>query len=198
MDAPNRSRETRRVDARKPAEGGAARRQVAAPFVEQADPQHLGHPRPGVVRRAASDADEDPGNTSGRRGSDEIARSTGRCPLGVASGLRDQRQPGRPGHLHHTQRPVGTVDNGELGLDRVPQRARDGSPVPLPAERDDQRIERPLASVAHGHALDIGVGDRPSKAGRDGPGCLRGRERPLELVRSDQNPHGATVQCAPV
>ena len=107
------------VDSGQVEQARSSRPDVASPFVQQPDPQGLGHPGPRVVGRAPPHADQDARCAAPGRGEDQLSRPPGGGPLGVATPGRDQVQSGGAGHLHHAEPPPGRVHDRVLGLHRI-------------------------------------------------------------------------------
>ena len=80
-------------------------------------------------------------------------------------------------------------DIGHFALsDRVAERAADGCRPGVPATADRGR-DRAVPAVRDRAAPDVEVRHDPAQAGLDGAGGLLGGERPLELVRCDDDVH---------
>ena len=177
------------VDSGQVEQARSSRPDFASPFVQQPDPKGLGHPGPRVVGRAPPHADQDARYAAAGRGEDQLSRPPGGGPLGVATPGRDQVQSGGAGHLHHAEPPPGRVHDRVLGLHRITQRPGDPLAAALAPERGHQRVERSLATVRHRDGFGPGPGRAAAPPRLDGPGRLPGRERSLELVGGDQDPH---------
>ena len=102
-------------------------------------------PRAAVGGRASADGDQDRGRAGAHGGDDQLARAARRGGFGIALVPVDQPQPRGLGHLDHRCDPV--LEQCEPGTPRPPERVGDPRADGLSAQREQQRLHRPLAAV---------------------------------------------------
>jgi len=114
----------------------------------------------------------------------------------IANPAGEARESRCRGELDDRERTRFAIDEPVPGVDQLPERAGDPLRPTLGAERSGEHVEGALATVGERELDDLVVRAGTPPPDRDRGGRRGGRERPAELVRSDEDAHGDTVRSA--
>ena len=171
-------------------ESGSSRGQRSAVVVKEACTERCGHSGAAVVSSAAADADEDAGDTSIERGTDELARSVGAGATRIAAIRRDEMETGGRSHLNDGG--TATVDEGPTGRGGFAERAIGAREGVTAAQANGDGVDGAGTTIREGETIDMGRGKNLLGAGGEGANSLKRREAAFEFLRSEQDAHAAS------
>jgi hypothetical protein len=140
--------------------------------------------RAAVRGGGAADADDHDLGAGVYRRADQLARAVRGGGPRVARVLGDEAEPGGGRHLEHGGAAV--LDQRERRVHGVAERPAHARGVRLAAERQHQRLHRPLATVRERAQIRR---EQPGALQPAADRCrhLRGAERPLERIGGDED-----------
>ena len=136
-----------------------------------------------VGRGTSTDPDDDPAGPAARGRTDQLARPAARGPQRVVA-PRDEPEAARACHLDHGH---SAPQHRPFGGDGTAERSGHRRRAARPADRVEEGVEGPLATVGEGDGGDV-VDPGPPHTGGHGLRRRAGGEAAAELVRTDDGP----------